>query len=346
MPQKICVTENREVNYVDYVEDELGKNEVLIETEYASGKHGTMLAMLDNENFIGYKYDLDQRIFLPENNKKKEEEKTILDIGTTGVGVIKKIGQEVDQWTVGDRVFGLMGVRETNICDQDQVWKLGDIDPLEALCIEPAYVSFHCIRESKVRYGDSIAVIGLGAIGLLTVNMAYRTGAQRVIAVDPIKKRRECAKNLGADLVLDPMSCNVGLECHKVTNGKGVDVAIELAGKYEALQAAIKASRLKGTVCSAGFYQGEAEKLWLGQEWHHNMLQMIVPHGCGWGHNPREYPAWDEKRAYDCMAELLKKRYLRASGVIDPVVSFAEFEEIFSSIESEPEEVIKYAVKF
>src|SRR3712207_8343986 len=47
-----------------------------------------------------------------------------------------------------------------------------EIDPALALCLEPAYVSFHCIRESGLRYGDSVVVVGLGALGLLAVGMA------------------------------------------------------------------------------------------------------------------------------------------------------------------------------
>jgi threonine dehydrogenase-like Zn-dependent dehydrogenase len=75
-------------------------------------------------------------------------------------------------------------------------------------------------------------------------------------------------------------------------------VVIESAGAYSALQTALRCARVDGTVCSVGFYQGEANNLWLGREWHHNRLTMIVSHGCGWGHLPRDYLRRDQKRVY------------------------------------------------
>jgi threonine dehydrogenase-like Zn-dependent dehydrogenase len=250
------------------------------------------------------------------------------------------------QGKIGDRVFGFMDVRETNICREDRLWALGDLDPRLALCVEPAYVAFHCIRESNVRFGETVAVIGLGAIGLLAVRMALAGGAETVFAVDLLPGRRQLAAEWGAHHVLDPKAGDVAAEIHRLIGGPGVDVAIESSGAYPALQTAIRATRMGGTVCSAGFYQGESKGLWLGREWHHNRLTMIVPHGCGWGHWPRDYPLWDEQRAYDCIVSLMRQGRLTAPGLIHPVVSLAEGPEVFRLIENEPDRVIKFAVRF
>jgi threonine dehydrogenase-like Zn-dependent dehydrogenase len=266
--------------------------------------------------------------------------------GTMGVGTIVKAGPKVTRWRAGDRVFGLMDVRETNICHQDRLWKLGNIDPYLALCLEPAYVSFHCIRESQVRFGESVAVIGLGALGLLTVRMAYLGGAETVFALDPLPNRRAWAAQNGADHVLDPTLGDAALEIHRLTGGAGVDVAIELAGAYPALNLATRCARVGGTICSAGFYQGEAHGMWLGREWHHNRLTITVPHGCGWGHPPRDFPRWDETRAYDCIVNMMRKGRLTAPGLVHPVVSLTEGPQVFELIVKEPDKVIKYAVRF
>ncbi|MCE2473405.1 MAG: hypothetical protein J4G18_16225 [Anaerolineae bacterium] len=130
-------------------------------------------------------------------------------VGTSGVGTIIEKGSDVSDWKVGDRVISFMDVSETNIMTTRRrlpwdgpplwldgcIWPLGDIDPLDALGFEPAFVSFHCIRESNLRFADTVAVIGLGAIGigLLTVHMAALSGAEQIFAVDPLLKRRELA---------------------------------------------------------------------------------------------------------------------------------------------------------
>lgn len=349
MPKRLAITGPDRLDFLDYADPPLEPGQVLVKTEIASGKHGTTMALLDNGAFSGQRFDQETRLFLPDDAASEASRPTPespWNLGTTGVGTIIAVGDAVTRWRTGDRVFGLMDVRETNVCDARYVWALGDIDPLDALCIEPAYVAFHCIRESNLRYGDSVAIVGLGALGLLSVNMALRSGAETVIAVDPIPARRELALKLGADYAFDPISQDAALEAHRMTGMKGVDVAIELSGVHAGLQAAIRCARVAGMICSAGFYQDEAKQLWLGREWHHNRLTMLVPHGCGWGHEPRDYPRWDRQRAYDTLANLLAKGILRDLNIINFTESFSSATDILEAMRNRGDEVIKYAITF
>lgn len=347
MPRRLAIVGPYEVAVLEYEDRPLAAKEVRIQTELASGKHGTTFGMFDGRTFEGQRFDQGWRLFVEaepksEDRKPSDPGKT----GTTGVGTVAEVGSEVTRWKVGDRVFGFMDVRETNICHEDQLWALWDIDPHLALCVEPAYVAFHCVRESQVRYGESVTVIGLGALGMLAVRMAAQGGAEAVFAVDVLPGRREWAAHNGADQVFDPGQLDVAAAIHRLTDGAGVDVAIELAGVYPALNTAIRSTRVGGTVCSAGFYQGEAHGLWLGREWHHNRLTIVVPHGCGWGHPPRDYPRWDEKRAYDCIVRMMRKEKLTAPGLIGPIVPIEQGPEVFRLIREEPDRVRKYAVRF
>jgi len=266
--------------------------------------------------------------------------------GTTGVGIVEEIGSDVTKYDVGDRVFGLMDVRETNIVDQANLWALGNIDPRIALCIEPAYVSIHCVRESNIRYGDRVAVVGLGALGILAVGIARAAGAETIIAIDLLPTRRELAIENGADYVFDARDGDIGIQVRDLTNDMGVDVAVELSGAYAGLSTAVAVTRVGGLICSAGFYQGEANTIFLGREWHHNRLTMIVPHGCGWGHEPRDYPYWDTTRAYATIVSMMRKGRLKAGGLINKIYSFNESTTVFQDIRDKPNEIIKYAVDF
>ena len=349
MPRRLAITGQYQVELLEYTDPPLADNQILVETELASGKHGTTMGMMDNRTFAGQRFDQDMRVFVEDTNQDKPSGPTRekpWGLGTTGVGIVQAIGSSVSQFQVGDRVFGLMDVRETNLRKENQLWHLGEIDPYVAMCVEPAYVSFHCIRESMLRYGDKVVVVGLGALGLLAVRMAYESGAESVIAIDPVNSRREMALALGADHAIDPTSSDAAVVVHEVTGGKGVDIAIELSGVYRGLNTAIRCVRMGGTVCSAGFYQGEAHDLWLGREWHHNRLTMIVPHGCGWGHQPRDYPFWDEARAYDTIVSLMRKGRVAVPGLINVTLSVEEGVDILNIIRDKPEQVIKYAVDF
>ena len=346
MPLRLGVLGPYEVAVLEYEDPHLQAHQVMIKTELASGKHGTTFGMFDGRTFQGQRFDQEMRLFVETESEPRPKPTSPGHTGTVGVGTIVDIGPEVTHWKLGDHVFGSMDVRETNICHEDRLWELGDIDPCLALCVEPAYVSFHCVRESQIRYGDSVAIIGLGALGLLALRMAVQGGAETVFAVDPLANRRVWAAQNGADHVLNPEEGDAGLEIHRLMGGPGVDVAIELTGAYPALNTALRSVRVGGTVCSAGFYQGESHGLWLGREWHHNRLTMVVPHGCGWGHEPRDYPGWTSQRASDTIVSLMRKGKLTAPGLIQPVVSIEEGPDVFRQIKEEPNKVIKYAIRF
>jgi threonine dehydrogenase-like Zn-dependent dehydrogenase len=347
MPKRVAFVGAYEVAVLDYDEPVLAPDQVRVQTELASGKHGTTTAMFDGGAFEGQSFRQDMRIFVPSAEEPRVPTlEAPWDAGTTGVGTIVEVGSDVTRWRVGDRVLGLMDIRETNVCDAKRVWRLGEVAPDLALCVEPAYVAFHCIRESNVRYGDAVVVIGLGALGLLAVRMARLAGVEALYAVDPLPSRRSWARENGADATFDPTEVDAALAVHEATGGKGVDVAIELSGAYLGLAAAIRSTRVAGTVCSAGFYQREAHDLWLGREWHHNRLTMVVPHGCGWGHPPRDYPLWDEQRAYDVLVSLMRQGKLTAPDLIQPIVGVEDVADVFALIRDQPDQVIKYAVRF
>ena len=336
MPRKLAFTGGYRIGLVEYEERPLAPHEVRIQTEYASGKHGTPLAIMDGLNVPGQIWDDEMRLFVPVEGADGRYDLSGSPVGTSGVGRIIEVGADVSDWKVEERVISFLDVSETNIISTRRklpwdgpplwldgcIWPLGGIDPQDALCFEPAFVAFHCIRESNVRFGDTVAVIGLGAIGLLTVRLAALSGAEQIFAVDPLPKRRQLAREYGAQHALDPFEVDAALEIHKLTGGPGVDVAIELSATYRGLQSAIRATRMEGTVCASGVYLGEGRGLWLGNEFHRNRLTMIVPFGCFLGHKPRDYSRWDEYRAYDAIISMMRQGVLTAPG-LDPAARFA-----------------------
>jgi threonine dehydrogenase-like Zn-dependent dehydrogenase len=347
MPRRLVATAPYVVTVQDYEPTQMTPTKVRVQTEFASGKHGTVQAMFDGRNFKGQTFDPEMRLFKTDDSEPAPVENKRPDvIGTTGVGTVIAVGDQVTRFKEGDRVIGLMSVATHNTVEETRLWHLGDADPLEALCIEPAYVAIHAVRESNIRIGDTVAVFGLGAIGLTAIQLARASGASRVIAIDPLENRRRWALAHGADAVIDPVNEDAPLLVHEMTGGAGVDVAIEAAGSYPALEGALKSTRITGTVCAAGFYQGEAKGVWLGREFHHNRLQIIVPHGCGWGHQARDFPRWTEERTYETLVGMLQQKRLDFTGLIDPLVSLDEAPEVWRQINEAPGNVIKFGVRF
>ena len=211
----------------------------------------------------------------------------------------------------------------------------------DLVCIDPAVVSLMAVREGHVRVGDRVAVFGLGAIGLMAVQMARISGATFIVGVEPIDKRRRLAEEYGADLTLNPYECDAGLEIKKRFGG--VDVAIDTSGSYRALHQAIRATSYGGTIVPVSWYHGEARGLNLGEEWHFN--RQIMVSGARVESEPyRDYPRWDRKRVYDTVIELFRRGAITSRGLLQPIVKFDEAAEAYRMIDEKPEEAIKLAV--
>ncbi|MBB5938711.1 2,3-butanediol dehydrogenase [Streptomyces zagrosensis] len=128
--------------------------------------------------------------------------------------------------------------------------------PLEqAALFEPASVALHALRRAG-SLGDTVAVVGLGPVGLLTVLLAAERGVRRIIAVDVAPARLAIAARLGAtDLVDAAGGIDAAAKIHELAGGEGVDVAFEVVGSETALRTCLAATRRGGRVVLVGLAQ-------------------------------------------------------------------------------------------
>ncbi len=112
-------------------------------------------------------------------------------------------------------------------------------------------------ESGNVKTGDSVAVFAQGPIGLCATVGARLRGASLIIGVDPVAERREMARQFGAGVVLDPSAGDVVAEIKRLTEGRGVDVAIEALGRQETFEAALRSVRPGGVMSSLGVYSGK-----------------------------------------------------------------------------------------
>ena len=108
-----------------------------------------------------------------------------------------------------------------------------------------------------VRTGDSVAVFAQGPIGLCATLGAKLRGASLIVGVDPMPERRAMSERFGASVTINPNACNVVEELKRLTEGRGVDVAIEALGRQETFEAALRSVRPGGVLSSLGVYSGK-----------------------------------------------------------------------------------------
>jgi threonine dehydrogenase-like Zn-dependent dehydrogenase len=112
-------------------------------------------------------------------------------------------------------------------------------------------------ERGNVRVGDSVAVFAQGPIGLCATLGAKLRGAALIIGIDKNRGRLEIARRFGASVTLVPTDADPVDEIRRLTDGRGVDVAIEALGQQETFEQALRAVRPGGTVSSLGVYSGK-----------------------------------------------------------------------------------------
>lgn len=126
------------------------------------------------------------------------------------------------------------------------------LDDRQAACVEPAAVGFHAVRNSGMRPGDRVAVLGAGPIGLFTLQCALDAGALRAVTVEPVAGRASVARGLGAAAIIDPRATQDVAGAVADALGGPPDVVFDAAGVPATLQSAVDIVRPGGQVMMVG----------------------------------------------------------------------------------------------
>jgi propanol-preferring alcohol dehydrogenase len=206
-----------------------------------------------------------------------------LTLGHEVAGVVERAGAEVAQFKAGDRVClhylascgecpycqrgneqfcasGAMigkyrdgGYAEFIVMPARSVFRLPDEVPFEqgAILMCSSATSLHAINKARLRPGESVAVFGVGGLGLSAIQLAKVFGAREVFAVDIKPGKLALAERLGA-VPLNATECEPVAEIGRLTGGQGVDVALELIGLPLTMRQAVRSLAIQGRAALAG----------------------------------------------------------------------------------------------
>jgi L-iditol 2-dehydrogenase len=122
----------------------------------------------------------------------------------------------------------------------------------EGALLEPLGVAMHAVALSKIRLGETAAILGAGPVGLLILQLARLCGASPIIVTDPLPWRLEMAQRLGADITVNTAQEDVTAQILGHTKGKGCHVIWEAAWGTETVATAAEASCLGGRIILVG----------------------------------------------------------------------------------------------
>lgn len=187
--------------------------------------------------------------------------------GHEACGTIVALGPEVDNFKLGDRVCTLVpgAYAETVNCPQDRLLKIpDDMDWKRATVLEPLSGAAYAIDRGHVRPEDTVFIAGAGTVGLMLLMGLKAMGVETVYMTDVLENRRKKAEELGATRVWNPAEIKSPGKIRELTQGRGVDVAIEAVGIESTLKDCLASVRYQGTVIVQGIFTERASVHMLG----------------------------------------------------------------------------------
>lgn len=296
-----------------------------------------------------------------------------LTLGHEAVGVVARLGSEVTGFSEGDRVlvgaitpdFGctncqrgfasqcggmLGGWKFANVKDgvfaeyfhvndaRANLTRIPDgiADEVAVYCADMLSTGFMGAEHANIPLGGTVAVFAQGPVGLMATVGARLLGAGLVIGIENVPKRQELARRFGVDAVVDFSKTDPVEEVLRLTNGEGVDSAIECLGAQQTFEACVKATRPGGTISVAGYF-GHGDSVNIPRlAWGVGMSDKVIRTGlCPGGSvrmsrllrmnetgrvDPR--PMTTHTFGFDQLDKALHLMETKADGIIKPLITF------------------------
>lgn len=341
MNRELVLTGPGAVTWRDAPDPTPASGEIAIRCAYAAEKHGTMAAFVKGYANERGRWDAAWQMHRPGEGRLWDWP---IPLGNMAVGTVVSTGPGVSRFKPGERVLCYSQFRPLTVAHESRCWRIGAGVPWQsAVCADPGLFALGAIRDGGVRLGDRVALFGLGAIGLVALQLLRAAGAT-VFAIDPVAERRALAMRLGAAATFGAPGEDIGLLLKEGTGRLGVDVALDFSGAVPALQAALRGIAYGGTIVCAAFPPPHRQGLDLGGEAHMNRPRLVFSRACS-EPNP-DHPRWDEGRLLATVVALIEAGVIDGREIVSPVVDFRSCAETYELIAADPGKGIKLGVDF
>lgn len=344
MEKAIFINGIRNICFKEIEIGDIKPNQVRIKTLFSGISHGTEMNEYrgDSPFYRKGNFDRKMRLFTQAISKRREYP---IQTGYENVGKVVEVGKDVIGLKVGDVVFTYRSHQTGLMVGEKEVYKLPEeLSPEVGVFAALTGVAYNAILDARIVLGETLAIFGMGVVGLILVQLAKMSGARKVIAVDPIEKRLGYAKKVGADIILNPAKTeDLALEVRRITENRGADVVIECSGSPKALHEAIRTACFQGIVVVVSYYGAkESRELFLGEEFHHNRIRIISSQAAGI--NPNLSPRWTTERKTRAAFDLLPS--LKLKEMITHIFSFKDAPKAYGLVDKHPERVIQVILRY
>jgi threonine dehydrogenase-like Zn-dependent dehydrogenase len=336
----------RTVEILEYPERSLAGDEVRLRTVYSGISAGTEMSQYRGTNpYLQKRWDPARRLFL--SGDQPSQMYPLSGFGYEEVGQVVEIGPEAKSIRLGDIVYGIWGHRTTHIVAEEYAVRRilpEGLEPVLGIFSHIGPIALNGIHDAQVLIGETVAVFGLGVPGQIVAQLAARSGA-RVIGVDLIDERLLLARRLGVlEVALNPRDSSPAEIIKELTGGLGADVSIEVSGFPSALNEAVRSTAYSSRVVALGFFQGEAQGLYLGEEFHHNRIDLVCSQISGSA--PQISHRWNRERLVRTFMSLQVNSALNLRPLITHRLPFNQAEEAYHLLDEYPERALQVVLDF
>jgi threonine dehydrogenase-like Zn-dependent dehydrogenase len=300
-------------------------------------------------------------------------ERENLTLGHEVVGIVDSVGADVEVFETGDRVavgaitpdWGSLAAQDGHPSQSNEAlggWKYANVKdgtfaeyahvndadsnmariPDSVTDEEAAYVTdmmstgFMGAEHADIPIGGTVAVFAQGPVGLMATKGAVLQGAGRVIAVETVPNRQELARTYGADDIVDFADGDPVEQIMELTDGEGVDAAIEALGTSGTFEQCVSVTKAGGTISNVG-YHGEGEHVNIPREdWGVGMAEKDVATGLCPGGRLR----------LQRLLRLLERDRVDPTHMTTHEFPFEDIDEAFELMESKEDDIIKPLIDF
>ncbi len=249
-----------------------------------------------------------------------------------GVGKVIEVGNLVNHFRVGDMVHGPMIHAEFQILSEHRAYSLKWIKKEFSVFLDPGRMALRCIHAANIRFGDRVAIFGMGAIGLMALQYALFNGARVVIAVDPNPSRLKVAQRLGSHFILSTEECK---KVNWTVELSPVDTSIDLSGSDAALYQSLDCLAPEGRlVAETGMYD---------QDTMESVRSMCEKKGISLVFPQCKY---DQNREEETVFYSIEQKKAIVWPIISDYVPFQEAERIYEKLQRDPGKHIKVLLKY
>ncbi len=345
-PVVVQFTEPGKVELITEERPVLEDGTVRVQTLFSGVSAGTELTAFRGSNvYLDRHWDPDMRLFRSTSGCATFDY-PLVGWGYSEVGRVVEVADDVDPEAIalGDLVHGVWGHRSEAVVAADQVsWRRlpAGMEPISATFTRVGAIALNAVLGADLHLDERVAIFGQGVIGLLATRLAVLSGA-RVVAVDGVDLRLRQAAAMGAEWLVD---FRAGSSAEQIRADIGdVDAVIELSGNGLALSEAIRAAPVGGRVVAAGFYQGTPDALRLGDEFHHNRVQLVASQIGG---VPSEVAdRWSVTRLHQVVDRRLGSGDIPVDGLITHVVPATQAQTAYDQLDRGADDVLQVVLDF